>query len=120
MATATPIAAASWRSRVGGCQKAPKFDFNTTADVHPIAKTGTDLALKINTSTDLSAGLDPPLVPFGSSVHLKAQIIRELDRLEVVLAQLKTVEAERDALLKPAQRGGGLTGGHPGAVEGQP
>src|SRR4051794_29566960 len=35
-------------------------------------------------------------------VHLKAQIIRELDRLEVVLAQLKTVEAERDALLKPA------------------
>src|SRR4051812_8091846 len=35
-------------------------------------------------------------------VHLKAQIIRELDRLEVVLAQLKTVEAERDALLKAA------------------
>src|SRR3954453_16812713 len=35
-------------------------------------------------------------------VHLKAQIIRELDRLEVVLAQLKTVAAERDALLKPA------------------
>ena len=35
-------------------------------------------------------------------VHLKAQIIRELDRLEVLLAQLKTVEAERDTLLKPA------------------
>ena len=35
-------------------------------------------------------------------MHLKAQIIRELDRLEVVLEQLKTVEAERDALLKPA------------------
>ena len=35
-------------------------------------------------------------------VHLKAQIIRELDRLELVLAQLKTVAAERDALLKPA------------------
>src|SRR5215218_6033065 len=35
-------------------------------------------------------------------VHLKAQIIRELDRLEVVLAQLKSVAAERDALLKPA------------------
>ncbi len=34
-------------------------------------------------------------------VHLKAQIIRELDRLEVVLEQLKAVEAERDALLKP-------------------
>jgi transposase len=34
-------------------------------------------------------------------VHLKAQIIRELDRLEILLEQLKTVEAERDALLKP-------------------
>ena len=32
--------------------------------------------------------------------HLKAQIVRELDRLEVVLAQLKTIEAERDALLE--------------------
>jgi transposase len=35
-------------------------------------------------------------------VCLKAQIIRELDRLEVLLEQLKTVEAERDTLLKPA------------------
>jgi transposase len=35
-------------------------------------------------------------------VRLRAQIIRELDRLEVLLEQLKTVEAERDALLKPA------------------
>jgi transposase len=35
-------------------------------------------------------------------VHLKAQIIRELDRLELVLAQLKSVAAERDTLLKPA------------------
>ena len=35
-------------------------------------------------------------------VHLKAQIIRELDRLELVLAQLKTVAAERDILLKTA------------------
>jgi transposase len=35
-------------------------------------------------------------------VHLKAQIIRELDRLELVLAQLKTVAAERDTLLKTA------------------
>ena len=35
-------------------------------------------------------------------MHLKAQIFRELDRLEVLRAQLKTVEAERDALLKPA------------------
>ena len=35
-------------------------------------------------------------------MHLKAQIIRELDRLEVVLAQLKIVAAERDVLLKEA------------------
>jgi hypothetical protein len=30
-------------------------------------------------------------------MRLKAQIIRELDRIEVLLEQLKTVEAERDA-----------------------
>jgi transposase len=35
-------------------------------------------------------------------VHLKAQISRELDRLEIVLTQLTAVEAERDALLEPA------------------
>src|SRR6202162_2667993 len=46
---------------------------------------------------DLRTGDGQPL-----PVHLKAQIIRELDRLEVLLAQLKAVEAERDALLKPA------------------
>jgi transposase len=34
--------------------------------------------------------------------HLKAQISRELDRLEIVLAQLTAVEAERDALLASA------------------
>ena len=34
-------------------------------------------------------------------VHLKAQICRELDRLELLLGQLKAVEAERDALLEP-------------------
>jgi transposase len=34
-------------------------------------------------------------------LHLKAQIGRELDRLELLLAQLKAVEAERDALLEP-------------------
>ena len=34
-------------------------------------------------------------------VHLKAQIGRELDRLELLLEQLKAVEAERDALLTP-------------------
>jgi transposase len=31
--------------------------------------------------------------------HLKAQVCRELDRLELLLAQIKAVEAERDALL---------------------
>ena len=31
--------------------------------------------------------------------HLKAQIYRELDRLEMILTQLKTIEEERDALL---------------------
>src|SRR4051812_13071038 len=46
---------------------------------------------------DLRTGDGRPL-----PVHLKAQIIRELDRLEVVLAQLKSGAAERDALLKPA------------------
>jgi transposase len=35
--------------------------------------------------------------------HLKAQISRELDRLEILLTQLTAVEAERDALLKPAR-----------------
>lgn len=34
--------------------------------------------------------------------RLKALIGRELDRLELILAQLKAVEAERDALLAPA------------------
>jgi transposase len=32
-------------------------------------------------------------------LHLKAQILRELDRLELTLAQIKAVEAERDAAL---------------------
>ncbi len=36
--------------------------------------------------------------------HLKAQISRELDRLELVLEQLKTVEAQRDDLLVPANQ----------------
>jgi transposase len=34
-------------------------------------------------------------------LYLKAQIGRELDRLELLLEQLKTVEAERNALLEP-------------------
>jgi transposase len=33
--------------------------------------------------------------------NLKAQVSRELDRLEIILAQVKIVEAERDALLEP-------------------
>ena len=37
-------------------------------------------------------------------VHVKAQISRELDRLELLLAQLEAVEAERDALLAAAAR----------------
>src|SRR5215469_13767355 len=36
---------------------------------------------------------------------LTAQIIRELDRLEVVLGQLKTIAAERDALIEPGSDG---------------
>ena len=35
--------------------------------------------------------------------HLKAQISRELDRLELLLAQIQAVEAERDALLAEQQ-----------------
>jgi transposase len=45
----------------------------------------------------LRTGDGRPLPPY-----LKAQIGRELDRLELVLEQLKTVEAERNALLEPA------------------
>lgn len=33
------------------------------------------------------------------SKHLKAEVCRELDRLELLLAQIKAVEAERDALI---------------------
>lgn len=35
--------------------------------------------------------------------HLTAQILRELDRLELLLAQIKAVEAERDAELAQAR-----------------
>src|SRR5208283_1698861 len=35
--------------------------------------------------------------------HLKAQVCRELDRLELLLEQIKAVEAERDALLSVEQ-----------------
>jgi transposase len=35
--------------------------------------------------------------------HLKAQVRRELDRLELLLEQIKVVEAERDVLLAAQQ-----------------
>jgi transposase len=38
--------------------------------------------------------------------HLKVQISRELDRLELLLSQIKAVEAERDALLVTARAAG--------------
>lgn len=37
--------------------------------------------------------------------HLKAQIGRELDRLELILQQIRSVETERDALLSPSKDG---------------
>lgn len=37
--------------------------------------------------------------------HLKAQIERELDRLELILQQIRSVETERDALLSPSRDG---------------
>jgi transposase len=45
---------------------------------------------------ELTTGNGRPL-----PAHLKAQIGRELDRLELLLGQLDTVEAERDALMAP-------------------
>ena len=50
------------------------------------------------TSEELRTGDGRPLPP-----HLKAQISRELDRLELLLEQIKSVESERDALLAAQQ-----------------
>jgi transposase len=50
---------------------------------------------------ELRTGDGRPLLP----AHLKAQISRELDRLEIILAQLKAVESERDAMLETASEG---------------
>lgn len=47
---------------------------------------------------ELRTGDGRPLPP-----HLKTQINRELDRLELLLEQVEAVEAERDALLAAAQ-----------------
>ena len=38
--------------------------------------------------------------------HMKAQVGRELDRLELLIEQIKAVEVERDAMLAAAQVGG--------------
>ena len=46
---------------------------------------------------ELKTGDGRPLPP-----HLKAQISRELDRLELLIGQIKAVETERDALITPA------------------
>lgn len=46
----------------------------------------------------LRTGDGCPLPP-----HLKQQIVREIDRLELLLEQIKVVKAERDAMLAAAQ-----------------
>jgi len=48
---------------------------------------------------ELRTGDGRPLPP-----HLKTQISRELDRLELLIEQIKAVETERDALLDPAMK----------------
>jgi transposase len=50
---------------------------------------------------ELKTGDARPLPP-----HLKAQIGRELDRLELLLEQIKAVEIERDALISAMKPGG--------------
>lgn len=49
---------------------------------------------------ELRTGDGRPLPPF-----LKAQVSRELDRLELLLQQIRTVETERDALVCPTREG---------------
>jgi transposase len=48
--------------------------------------------------------------------HMKAQISRELDRLELLLDQIKAVEAARDALLAKADKSEREASGEPHAV----
>jgi transposase len=50
---------------------------------------------------ELKTGDARPLPP-----HLKAQIARELDRLELLLEQIKAVETERDALISASKPDG--------------
>src|SRR6476659_6989508 len=52
---------------------------------------------------ELRTGDGRPLPP-----HLKAQISREIDRLELLIEQVKIVETERDALFAPAVKTGQL------------
>jgi transposase len=47
---------------------------------------------------ELRTGDGHPVPP-----HLKAEILRQIDRLELVLRQIDQVEAERDEMLRPAQ-----------------
>jgi transposase len=47
---------------------------------------------------ELRTGDGHPVPP-----HLKAEVLREIDRLELVLRQIDEVEAERDEMLRPAQ-----------------
>ena len=60
---------------------------------------------------DLRTGFGQPLPAQG-----KAQIARELDRLELLLGQIKTVEAARDALLAKEEPDG--SGGDAGEAQG--
>jgi transposase len=48
--------------------------------------------------------------------HMKAQIGRELDRLELLLDQIAAVEAERDAMLAATRRAGSADKPHPVAM----
>lgn len=48
---------------------------------------------------ELRTGDGRPLPPF-----LKAQILRELDRLELVIEQIRAIETERDRLLAPERK----------------
>jgi transposase len=52
---------------------------------------------------ELKTGDGRPLPP-----NLKAQISRELDRLELLIEQIKAVETERDALVAPATKPEGM------------
>jgi transposase len=47
--------------------------------------------------------------------HLKIQIVRELDRIELLLGQIKAAEAERDAMLAPPKTDAQLPASPPAA-----